>query len=496
MEESMGRWPRAGKVAMALVASALAGCVGVEGDEGQMTAGGEGDPGSATGGSVLPSGFYIDPYKSVLIRQVGVVDDDTRTQDPCTSGNDISRKYWSFGYLMTQMANTTDYNGFARSWLSSWETTTSLNGDSLAEVRPTDPLIAGMKPIATRAREAWTRASGSSTLAMSKAPFRLLAIVNRFDLRKDKQRFGVGNLSNSGNAGELRFVFSVLDLDNGCAEYSTPNNNSFRGQELVILEYAVNLSTADARRNWITSWTDLTNYEPGTFEFNSRLQNLTQQVVAKGKGGTRPNGSALIRIRTNETANAVRWDMREFTINGSTHLVVPATVKLTPRDSLNCVLNNSTTCSNDLAHWMRDHGNEILADTYVVPDQFPSGYSSRYFLGAHSSNAVANTYWVGGSGYTVPPDVRHQFSKGTCSGCHSAETGTGFFHIQGREKGDVAKLSPFLTGYECGGSMLGCGAEIYGNPHCVDDPVSHQQRCFGEVDRRVEDILSFLNTGV
>jgi hypothetical protein len=264
----------------------------------------------------------------------------------------------------------------------------------------------------------------------------------------------------------------------------------------------VDISTASAKRNWILSWTDLTSYTPGTPEFNSRLQNLTQQVVAKGKGGTRPNGSALIRIRTNETANALQWDLREFEINGSSHLVVPATVKQTPRDSLNCNLFNNppysnSTASNDLARWVRDNCAAILADTYTIPDQFPTGYPTRNFIGAHSSNDVANTFWPGSSGpYTVPAEVRHQFSKNTCSGCHSAETGTAFFHVHGRAKGSVSALSPFLTGYECDGSMTGCGAEISGAPHCVEDPVSHEQRCFGELDRRVADILSFLNTGV
>ena len=89
---------------------------------------------------------------------------------------------------------------------------------------------ASAKPLATRIREAWQRKSGSTTLAMNRAPFRLLAIVNRFDLRKSPRRFG------EGASGELRFVFSPLDLDNGCQEYANPVLTDKQGEQLVILE--------------------------------------------------------------------------------------------------------------------------------------------------------------------------------------------------------------------------------------------------------------------
>lgn len=171
---------------------------------------------AAAGDGVVASGFHIDPYRSVLVRDVGVVDDPARTQDPCLSTNstNISQKYWFFGYLLTQMAygsTTTAYSDFARSWLRSWETSTTLNNDSLVAVRPTSGPIT--KSLPTRIREAWERKSGSTTLAMSQAPFRLLAIVNRFDLRKSPRRFG------EGASGELRFVFSPLDLDGEVTSY-------------------------------------------------------------------------------------------------------------------------------------------------------------------------------------------------------------------------------------------------------------------------------------
>jgi hypothetical protein len=437
---------------------------------------------------VLQSGFEMDLRSSFLVTDHRVVDDTNRTHDPCLSTSALdSDKKWTFGYLMKQMANGVSPSTFARSWLSSWENSTSINNDPLVEVRgnPADGgLVNNTKPLARLIREAWERASGGTTLAMNKAPFRLLAIVNRFDLRKEPRNFG------EGSSGELRFVFSVLNLDRRdgvggtCSQYPAVQNLDAgeAGEQLVILEYAVDHSTQTARRDWAFSWAALSDHERGTETFASRLQVLTEKVAVKGAGGTRPNGSALIRIRTNETANDRQWDLREFVINASTRLVVPTTVKQTPAGRLNG--------SNDLAHWMRDNSTRIMNGTYVVPDRFPTsqGYANTYFRGSHSLNTHSNTFWQGGSGFTVSADVRHEFSKNTCSGCHSQETGSQFFHIHGRDVGVESLVSRFLAGE-------GVGEDNH--PFCTPDPVVPSiQRCFHELQRRADDLLFYVNNGI
>src|SRR6186713_1491737 len=239
-------WRPLGAAVMGLL-PALAACSG--------DMGGGGDEAGPTGTEKLASGFYIDPESSFLVRDVAVVEDPARTQDPCrsTSSADASKK-WTFGYLMSQMANGVSPSAFARSWLASWENSTTVNGDPLVEVRP-DPSqpISNTKPLARLVREAWERASGGTTLAMNKAPFRLLAIVNRFDLRKAPRNFG------EGASGELRFVFSVLNLDsptagwNGdCEQYPAIQHldSGERGEQMVILEYAVDTTTTQAKSDW------------------------------------------------------------------------------------------------------------------------------------------------------------------------------------------------------------------------------------------------------
>ena len=463
-------WRRLGVALVGLV-PALAACSG--------DTGGEGNEDGLTGTEKLPSGFYIDPESSFLVRDIAVVEDPARTQDPCesTSSADANKK-WTFGYLMSQMANGVSPSAFARSWLASWENSTTVNGDPLVEIRPDPQSPGNLKPLARLVREEWERASGGTTLAMNKAPFRLLAIVNRFDLRKSPRNFG------EGASGELRFVFSVLDLDStswphGCFQHPATNGFGEEGQQFVILEYAVDTTTTQAKKDWALDWAGLTDFQRGTPEYATRLQALTEKVVVKGKGGSRPNGSALIRIRTSETPDQLTWDMREFQINSSTHLVVPVTVKQTPRGSLNG--------SNDLALWMQRNSSAILAGTYAVPERFPSGqgYSTTNFLGSHSLNQMGKNVWQGGPRYPVSSDVRHAFSKNTCAGCHSKETGSTFFHVNARRLGYQSELSGFLAG------------DGEGNDFCVPDPVvTSTVRCFNELNRRVNDTLSFLNSGI
>ena len=66
---------------------------------------------------------------SLLINDLGVVEDATRTRASC---GQASMGVWSFGYLMEQMANTpvTGVTGpqFARAWVDRWMVAQSVNG--------------------------------------------------------------------------------------------------------------------------------------------------------------------------------------------------------------------------------------------------------------------------------------------------------------------------------------------------------------------------------
>lgn len=50
----------------------------------------------------------LDPEKTLFIRDASVVNDPSRTSDPCMSSSSTdAKKKWTFGYLLTQIANRT-----------------------------------------------------------------------------------------------------------------------------------------------------------------------------------------------------------------------------------------------------------------------------------------------------------------------------------------------------------------------------------------------------
>lgn len=433
---------------------------------------------------------YFDAESSLLIRDTAVVNNEDRTDDPCSpNASAVQPKKWSFGYLLSQVAARAgiDERVFAHNWLANWAITTRVNGDTLSATLP-PPAASNPQSLARRIYDMWQRHSGTGNTAggpialdLTKAPLRLLAIVNRFDLMSSPLT-GEGA---SGASGELRFVFGVLDLDSGGGPCSQIQHGLIEGagKQMLILEYAVDTLTAQAQIDWAQRWRELSVYPRGNDDYLRNLEQLTEFVVSANQAGdTRGH---LIRIRTEESVDDFNWDMREFVPSATTKFLVPATVKQTPRDDLNHT--DTLPGSSDLGYWINDNSKAIDRDLAVVPDQFPATtsdglhrYTTKYFLGSHSTNHGGMTYWQPAAGTSVDAESRHNFSMHTCSGCHSAETGTFFFHINGREFNDQSELSGFLQGDGAGGPLV------------VSDPVNGFQREFNELASRTTFLLGFL----
>ncbi|MEP7231627.1 MAG: hypothetical protein ABI691_15305 [Ginsengibacter sp.] len=230
--------------------------------------------------------------KSLMITDLGVVEDDTRTFNPCTLvGNPAGA--WTFSTLISNMANTgatgITAEVFARSLLRHWLITNTVNTDNVAG--RTGILSSVIIPWIIKSNPGTPPASitltnwETFTLNLQFAPFKLLAIVNRLDLRGNS---GYG----FSNAGEGRFVFGVLN--------GTCNPLSFT----VIFEYGIPKSKCATVKAFAQQWVDLKTMVPGSAPYNAALETITNQFAGAGVASGKPNGSALNQIRTNEIALA------------------------------------------------------------------------------------------------------------------------------------------------------------------------------------------------
>jgi hypothetical protein len=356
----------------------------------------------------------IDPARELFITDVSVVDDTRYTIWGGWNDQDLEGA-WSFGRLIDDMVPELMHNPYGRSqfvllWLKTWERDQPVNGQLI----PARPLIRSLIIDPWRTASGCTGSDGACVLDMTQAPFRLLAIVNRPDLRR------VPTSSDPGMAGQGRFVFGALGPHGERLPFT------------VIFEYRLPIFDSSDILMWAHRWHALSSYPFGP-RYNEKLFALTRGFTRRNAAPRLVNGSALLQIRTNEVplspVEPRLWEMREFALSSSTGLLRPVTVKQEVRASLNG--------TSALGGWVADNASAILAGEHVVPNT----WQGQPFQAA-AAPVPADLAWA------VPgaaEEVRHAFGQAMCSGCHKSETGTNFLHVRTREAGSPSVLSAFLT---------------------------------------------------
>lgn len=376
----------------------------------------------------LPDGgqcpITVNADAELMIRNLAVVEDPLRTNWTGSLANP-SDGAWHFGRLMTTMAGTNDPELFVRNWLGQWDSPRLVNG---INVNP--------RPMNAVVTQPWLAASGGTRLDLTRAPFRLLAIVNRMDLR---------NLSR-GSAGEGRFVFGVLGAGGTQLQFT------------VILEFNLPATTQADVDRWAADWHALGSLPVGSPAFNTALEAITNRFAGPNASPARPNASAINQVRSNEIALTAPWEMREFNLNAAGQLVQVPVAQTT-----DLPLNNSST----LAQFINTNTAALLTDTHVVPATF----NGTPFL---AGSALTNPGHFWNAPGITNPDARFHFSVNTCNGCHAGDTNTAFLHVAPRNPGQVAQLSGFLTGT------------------VVPDRVTGTPRTFNDLSVRSESLLAVL----
>jgi hypothetical protein len=367
----------------------------------------------------------------LMITDLSVVEDPLRTTHEGPA-HDPRSGVWTFARLMEDMAPSPEAApAFVEALFQSWLTDQTVNG-----------LTVGARPsIQQTVLDAWPR-SPDGALDLRRAPLRLLAIVNRMDLRDLDQ----------GNAGQGRFVFGVLGPDGSALPFT------------VIIEYLLPASTEADVLDWAHVWHKLGRLPVPSEKYNAALQKITRRFARRDAMPGRPNGSALSQLRTNEIALDAPWELREFTLSPATGFLQPATVKLTP----DLPFNGTST----LADFINQNESVILQDRHTVPEVF----QGAPFLAGSALNPRDElrrlVRWEAAGIHNN--EARHHFSLNTCNGCHGDETKTFFLHISPRDAGEPSGLSLFLTGTT------------------VQDPVTGADRVLNDLQRRADDLSALV----
>lgn len=338
----------------------------------------------------------VSSFKELLIKETFVVDSpDAQTGE------------LSFGHLIKNMAPTeAQAKDLVLSLLTSWESTPSVNG----KIIPSRPNIRSL------VIDPWKSADGAAgesdanwNMNLDNMPARLLAIINRIDLKRDQ---GGSIIS----AGEGRFTYGI-----------TVGNQQFTW----IFEYELPASTIEEVRIWGNRWHRLGLISDNAIYLDS-LKQVVNHFTKRGAMPSAINGSAISQIRTNEIALLSPWELREFRLRASDGMFEEVTRKQTPDMSL----DNSAL----LEQFVITHADDII-DGFTYPESF----NSQEFLAGNCLTPSPSFTWRTPNPLTGQNLIALQdLSEKSCNGCHGGSTNTVFTHIKPRSPGQESLISNFL----------------------------------------------------
>ncbi len=421
-------------------------------------------PGPQAPAPALDATNGVDIERTLMITDLRVIEDRRRT-------NPNNRNApWTFRNLMEQMAGEHDPADFTLAWLRLWEQDQTIN----------DTTSAARSAIREQIIDPWMAASGGERLDLSIAPFKLLAIVNRMDLREHD---GDGRVE---SAGEGRFVFGALTPD---GLPLPPMAGTAPGGFMVIFEYGLLADNMQSLRDWTLLWNELGSLPLGSEVYNAHLEAITRRFSDRRNNIRRLNNNAINQIRTNEVALALPWELREFVISRRSGLLEQQGVNDTP-DTF------TVNGTRELANLINRNEAEILAGTFDLrrnrygassmsgPFQATDiqGFDQRRFQVNVFFDPFLNIPWS--DTRINSNEARHLFALNTCNGCHRDETGTEFlqigfpeFHGLPESLNVPAHLAEFLTGV------------------LVEDPVDPNiQRQFNDLQRRQQDFATLVES--
>jgi hypothetical protein len=401
----------------------------------------------------------VVPEKELVITDASVIAAPLETTfDPSQPSGTTKPGAWSFGRLVHNMLPREQRDSAAAAsklvldWLATWESPQAPNPSvSPAQARASIRLaITNPWKAASGCAEPESPATDATcTLDFTKAPFRLMAIMYRPDLR-----IVAGNDSSIG--GEGRFVFELigptLGVDAATKAIRVMDPTVKPQKFTVIFEYSLPVFDDAQIITWAQRWHDLGAKPFGT-AFNAHLHGLTRDFSGPDQDPRRPNGNALDQLRTNEVAlmgarfsddaafvgGRQVWELREFHLTSSG--LTPHTMNLEPARDFDVgkpqYVAPEGTRSAELAAYLNANAAAVLAGKHVLA---PGMSASSSLVGGapygawgklvNPSPPATPSQGVASALEGVAIDVRDAFAINTCAGCHRHETDTRhFMHV-------------------------------------------------------------------
>jgi hypothetical protein len=417
--------------------------------------------------------------KSLFITDLAVVEDQSRTYN-VASGTGNPNGAWTFGTLLANMENSQHIDGvrgFLKNWVKQWTIDQSLNGQLVkARKHVLECLIApwiskaqGNSNVAVTLEnwESLWDATSSNALKQN-APFKLTAIVNRIDLRGNS-----AYTQSLENAGETRFIFSLIDPFTGQIAvgpdqpFSQQQNGigfgDWRGLN-VILEFGNVQASKCEVLALAQQWFDLSDnsYSFGNAAtdnpYKIALQQITDYVTTSNSKPGKINNSAINRIRTNEKALGNRdlslethlgwarmdWEFRQYELDPTTHGFKMVPLTNTPPVVSNAASNidedfsgtSQVVINDNLLNWIYSgnktkvrHGNYNMPSYLLASSSIVTSEAAHYFDFNRDNWVLNSPNYNASIASEEAKEIRQQFSLNTCIGCHNGESKTRFTHV-------------------------------------------------------------------
>jgi hypothetical protein len=367
----------------------------------------------------------VDSRRSLFVPDVA---SDPRAS--CSGASPGSCGPWSFGYLMAGLAQSMDHetvSNFVEAWLVTWRQPQVINGQAV-EARPL---------VDERILDGWRR-TPEGWLRFDDAPFKLLTVVTRFDLRDDEHYGG------TDTAGQGRFIFGQYGRD-AQGDLTPAKALQFN----LIYEFNVPAVGCQTKLDWARRIVGLSTLD-NPVAHRAALQTMTDDfagfdVAAANLSQLRTNEVELGALVEGTTQLFLPWQLREFRLacaepNGDAcdrwALPTVTTKQSIARDMM------APENRDALWEWVSLYADDIAAGReFEIPETFVDSSGEEHAFLAAFDESYTNR---GGilpltpqrdpqTGELIPYAATCRVANSTCGGCHrKVDEGCDNFDEEGR----------------------------------------------------------------